>query len=73
MAGPAMAGTAVGLGVGIGYTVIIAGVPFLGYLADWTGTYRATWQFAAACALVGFILIVLAGQCKEDYSWGSVA
>jgi sugar phosphate permease len=73
MAGPAMAGTAVGLGVSIGYTVNIAGVPFLGYLADWTGTYRATWQFAAACALVGFILIVLAGQCKEDYSWGSVA
>jgi sugar phosphate permease len=72
MAGPAMAGTAVGLGVGIGYTVNIAGVPFLGYLADWTGTYRATWQFAAACALAGFVLIVLAGQCKEDYSWGSV-
>ena len=72
MAGPAMAGTAVGLGVGIGYAVNIAGVPFLGYLADWTGTYQATWRFAAVCALVGFILIVLAGQCKEDYAWGSV-
>jgi sugar phosphate permease len=73
MAGPAMAGTAVGLGVGVGYIVNIAGVPFLGYLADVTGTYRATWQFAAACALLGFALIVLAGRCQGSHSWSSIS
>jgi len=69
LAGPAMAGTVVGLGVGVGYSVNIGGVPFLGYLADWTGSYRATWQFAAACAFLGFILVVLAEQCRDDRQW----
>jgi sugar phosphate permease len=71
LAGPAMAGSAVGLGVGVGYIVNVGGVPFLGHLADWTGSYHATWLFSAIAALVGFCLVMLVRQCAEDDLWAS--
>ncbi len=66
LAGPDMAGTALGMGLGLGYVVITGGPPLLGYLVDWSGSYRLAWQLGAVCALAGFALLVLIKKCQEN-------